>query len=127
MARITARRAPASKVEAPPTIGLSKPRVSERVRGLMRQRKTLLTKIKQEQKLRARLTESVRETMTAVMSRIRPLLAEREQLSAAIHQVFRELLREGRLAKPQRRKVADLYRTLREVLDDAPDEPGGRV
>lgn len=127
MARIAGRRAPASKVELPPTTGLSKPRVSERLRGLMRQRKALLTKIKQEQKQRERLTESARDTMTLLLSRIRPLIAEREQLSATVHGVFRELLREGRLAKAPRRKVADLYRTLCEVLDATPDEPEDRA
>jgi hypothetical protein len=113
------------KVEAEVSTGLSIPRASERLRGLLRQRKALLTKIKQEQKQREKLVESARDTMTAVMSQVQPLLTECDQLSLAIHALFRELLADGRLPKRSRRQVQQVYETLRESLGAVSHE-GGR-
>lgn len=125
MARAPASRAATKKVEPAETTGLSKPRASERLRGLLRQRKALLTKIKQEQKQRERLAESARDTMTAMMSKVQPLFAQRDALSAAIHQLFRELLAKGRLPASSRRRVELVYQSLQELLgaaaDSAPD------
>jgi hypothetical protein len=111
------------KVEAEGSTGLSKPRASERLRTLLRQQKALLTKIKQERKQRERLAESARDTMTAVMSRVQPLVAECAGLSRAIHELFRELLAEGRLPKRSRRQVQEVYETLRESLGAEPAYP----
>jgi hypothetical protein len=120
------RPAQTSKVKPEPGTGLSRPLPSERLRGLLRQQKTLLTKIKQAQKQRERLTESERDAMAAVTSKLRPLFAERDKLSAAIQALFAELLAEGRLPARSRRQVAEVYAQVRETLgvdaDDAASE-----
>lgn len=128
MARALASRAATKKVEPAVTTGLSKPRASERLRGLLRQRKALLTKIKQEQKQRERLAERARDTMTAMMSQVQPLFAKRDELSAAIHQLFRELLAKGRLPTRSRRQVEQVYQSLQDLLGAASDpasDPSG--
>jgi hypothetical protein len=63
--------------------------------------------------------------MTAVMSQVQPLLTECDQLSLAIHALFRELLADGRLPKRSRRQVQQVYETLRESLGAVSHE-GGR-
>jgi len=95
--------------EQQPTSSLSKPQPPERLRSLLRQQQTLLSKIKQEQRARERLIERVRQAESVMAHKLEPLAREQAALVEQFHQLFQEVLQTPGRARSTQRALLTWY------------------
>lgn len=99
---------------------------ADAISALLRERNRLLTQIARKQQDMVREREQQQVLGQALSEGMLPLLEERANLIREVRQLFAELLAEGRLSRSAHKKVAQIYRWVKQSGDlDSFDGNGG--